>query len=69
MRLRFTVADQNFPSLLEKLNTWNASITSKDENGSQISAVRLSFPFFNFFLDIDVSNKIWYVVIKQLQLN
>ncbi|KAK4764785.1 hypothetical protein SAY86_025875 [Trapa natans] len=39
MRLRFTLTDQNFPSLLEKLNVWSASIRSKDENGSQISAI------------------------------
>ncbi|OWM72588.1 ribosome maturation protein SBDS [Punica granatum] len=39
MRLRFTVAEHNFSSLLEKLDTWNASISSKDENGNQISLI------------------------------
>lgn len=35
MRLRLTVPQQNYSSLLEKLNVWNASIVSKDESATQ----------------------------------
>ena len=41
MRLQLTVPQQNFSSLLEKLNVWNASIVSKDESGGQPSTVSL----------------------------
>lgn len=30
---------QNFPSILEKLNAWNADILTKDESGNQLSVV------------------------------
>jgi len=36
MRLRLAVPEQNFSSLLDKLNTWNASIVSKDESATQM---------------------------------
>uniref|UniRef100_A0A1J3ISK9 Ribosome maturation protein SBDS n=1 Tax=Noccaea caerulescens TaxID=107243 RepID=A0A1J3ISK9_NOCCA len=39
MRLRLTVPVQNFPSLLEKLIEWDASVVSKDESGTQMSTV------------------------------
>uniref|UniRef100_A0A1J3FEA9 Ribosome maturation protein SBDS n=1 Tax=Noccaea caerulescens TaxID=107243 RepID=A0A1J3FEA9_NOCCA len=39
MRLRLTVPLQNFPSLLEKLKEWDASVVSKDESGTQMSTV------------------------------
>ena len=39
MRLRIGVPEKDFASLLEKLNVWNASITSKDESGSHPSVV------------------------------
>ncbi|CAA7024444.1 unnamed protein product [Microthlaspi erraticum] len=39
MRLRLTVPVQNFPSLLEKLKEWDASVVSKDESGTQMSTV------------------------------
>ncbi|KAL6952828.1 hypothetical protein U1Q18_047096 [Sarracenia purpurea var. burkii] len=39
MRLRLTVQEHNFSALSEKLNTWNASIMSKDESGNQLSIV------------------------------
>lgn len=39
MRLRLIVPDHEFSSLSEKLTTWNASIISKDQSGSQISTV------------------------------
>ncbi|KAJ9675134.1 hypothetical protein PVL29_024186 [Vitis rotundifolia] len=39
MRLRLTVPQQNFSSLLEKLNVWNGSIVSKDESGGQLSII------------------------------
>ncbi|KAK9735050.1 hypothetical protein RND81_04G180500 [Saponaria officinalis] len=39
MRLRITIPQQNFSSLLEKLNAWDADIVSKEESGSQFSAI------------------------------
>ncbi|CAH2035525.1 unnamed protein product [Thlaspi arvense] len=39
MRLRLTVPVQNFPSLLDKLKEWEASVVSKDESGTQMSTV------------------------------
>lgn len=39
MRLRLIVSEKSYPSLLEKLNTWNANIISKDESGDQPSIV------------------------------
>jgi len=39
MRLRITADQQNFPSILEKLNAWNADIVTKDESGNQLSIV------------------------------
>ncbi|XP_009368386.2 ribosome maturation protein SBDS [Pyrus x bretschneideri] len=39
MRLRLIVPDHEFSSLSEKLTTWNASIISKDQSGSQISTI------------------------------
>ncbi|GFS31008.1 sequence-specific DNA binding transcription factor [Actinidia rufa] len=39
MRLRLTIPEQNFSSLLEKLNSWNSSIISKDESGNQLSII------------------------------
>ncbi|KAJ8426934.1 hypothetical protein Cgig2_001115 [Carnegiea gigantea] len=39
MRLRITADQQNFPSILEKLNAWNADILTKDESGNQLSVV------------------------------
>lgn len=39
MRLRMTVAQQNFPSILEKLNTWSGEIVAKDESGNQLSVI------------------------------
>lgn len=41
MRLRLTVPVQNFPSLLEKLKEWEASVVSKDESGTQMSTVMI----------------------------
>lgn len=41
MRLRLTVPVQNFPSLLEKLKEWDASVVSKDESGTQMSTVMI----------------------------
>lgn len=41
MRLRLTVPEQEFSSISEKLNTWNASIVSKDESGNHLSIVSL----------------------------
>ncbi|KAA8538332.1 hypothetical protein F0562_027845 [Nyssa sinensis] len=51
MRLRLAVPEQNFSSLLEKLNAWNASIVSKDETGSQLSIICEVEP--GFFRDCD----------------
>lgn len=39
MRLRITADQQSFPSILEKLNAWNADILTKDESGNQLSIV------------------------------
>ncbi|XVF39152.1 hypothetical protein PTKIN_Ptkin01aG0013000 [Pterospermum kingtungense] len=39
MRLRLTVPGQNFHTLCEKLNEWNATVVSKDESGSQPSVI------------------------------
>lgn len=36
MRLKLTVPEQDFSSLSEKLNTWNAIIVSKDGSGNQL---------------------------------
>lgn len=41
MRLRLTVPEQEFSSISEKLNTWNACIVSKDESGNHLSIVSL----------------------------
>lgn len=43
MRLRLTVPAQNFPSLLEKLKEWDASVVSKDESGTQMSTVMIFY--------------------------
>ncbi|CAK9134243.1 unnamed protein product [Ilex paraguariensis] len=51
MRLRLTVPEQNFSSVLEKLNTWNASVVSRDESGSQLSVICEIDP--GFFRDCD----------------
>lgn len=39
MRLRLNVPEEGFSSLMEKLNSWNAKIVSKDQAGSQLSVV------------------------------
>ncbi|XP_022975304.1 ribosome maturation protein SBDS [Cucurbita maxima] len=39
MRIRYTVPEQNFPSLLDKLNSWSASIISNDQSGNQQRSV------------------------------
>ncbi|KAK6939973.1 Ribosome maturation protein SDO1/SBDS, C-terminal domain [Dillenia turbinata] len=39
MRLRLTVSGQKFGSLLEKLDSWEVSVVSKDESGSQLSII------------------------------
>ncbi|XP_009384217.2 uncharacterized protein LOC135652410 [Musa acuminata AAA Group] len=39
MRLRLIVPEKNIPTLMEKLNVWNATVTSKDESGSHPSVV------------------------------
>ncbi|EEF42033.1 ribosome maturation protein SBDS [Ricinus communis] len=39
MRLRLAISEPNISSLLEKLNTWNATVVSKDESGSQLSVI------------------------------
>ncbi|CAA2975824.1 ribosome maturation SBDS [Olea europaea subsp. europaea] len=39
MRLRLTVPEQNTSSLFEKINNWNASISSREESGSQLSLI------------------------------
>uniref|UniRef100_A0A2P2JHJ4 Ribosome maturation protein SBDS n=1 Tax=Rhizophora mucronata TaxID=61149 RepID=A0A2P2JHJ4_RHIMU len=52
MRLRITVLEPGFSSLLEDLNTWNVTIVSKDESGSQISIVCEMDP--GFFRDCDI---------------
>lgn len=39
MRVRLTVPEQNYSSLLEKLNQWNASIVTKEGSGNQQSVV------------------------------
>ncbi|KAL9255594.1 Ribosome maturation protein SBDS-like protein [Drosera capensis] len=39
MRLRITVPEQNFTSLMEKLNSWSANITSKEESANQVSVI------------------------------
>ena len=47
MRIRYTVPEQNFPSLLDKLNAWSASIISNDPSGNQqrsIVSLSLLFP-------------------------
>lgn len=43
MRLRLTVPEKHFHSLMEKLNDWSASIISKDEAGSLPSVVSFLF--------------------------
>lgn len=42
MRLRLTVPEPQFSSLMEKLNAWNANIVSKDQSGNQISVVSMN---------------------------
>ncbi|XP_010270397.1 PREDICTED: ribosome maturation protein SBDS [Nelumbo nucifera] len=39
MRIRLTVLEKNFSSIMDKLNACNASIVSKDESGNQLSVV------------------------------
>ncbi|KNA17875.1 hypothetical protein SOVF_075930 [Spinacia oleracea] len=39
MRLRLTVGEQNFSTVLEKLGTWNGEIVTMDESGTQFSVV------------------------------
>ncbi|XP_072999682.1 uncharacterized protein [Typha latifolia] len=39
MRLRLVIPEKNLSALMEKLNGWNVSITSKDESGNQPSVV------------------------------
>ncbi|KAJ4841696.1 hypothetical protein Tsubulata_002109 [Turnera subulata] len=39
MRLRLTVTPSNLSSLVGKLNSWNATITSRDESDSQIFVI------------------------------
>ncbi|KAK9162574.1 hypothetical protein Syun_003476 [Stephania yunnanensis] len=51
MRLRITLPGNQFSSLTEKLNSWNANIVSKDETGNQLSAVCEIDP--GFFRDCD----------------
>ncbi|KAK1276581.1 hypothetical protein QJS04_geneDACA016785 [Acorus gramineus] len=51
MRLRLVIPIRNFTSLMEKLNTWNAVITSKDESGDQSSVVFEMDP--GFFRECD----------------
>ncbi|KAG6388610.1 hypothetical protein SASPL_150042 [Salvia splendens] len=51
MRLRLTVPEKNMPSLLEKINGWNATIVSRDESGSQLSVICELEP--GFFRDCD----------------
>lgn len=46
MRLRLTVPEQEFSSISEKLNTWNASIVSKDESGNHLSIMCEMDPCF-----------------------
>lgn len=41
MRLRLTVPEGNLSVLMEKLNSWNASIISKDESADHQSVVSL----------------------------
>ncbi|GAB4831571.1 hypothetical protein Ancab_005583 [Ancistrocladus abbreviatus] len=51
MRLRITIPGENFASLLEKLNSWSANITTKDETASQLSVICEMEP--GFFRDCD----------------
>ncbi|XP_056686389.1 uncharacterized protein [Spinacia oleracea] len=37
MRLRLTVGEKNFSTILEKLGTWNGEIVTMDESGTQFS--------------------------------
>ncbi|XP_056697402.1 uncharacterized protein [Spinacia oleracea] len=37
MRLRLTVGEQNFSTVLEKIGTWNGEIVTMDESGTQFS--------------------------------
>ncbi|CAA0813399.1 sequence-specific DNA binding transcription factors [Striga hermonthica] len=39
MRLRLTVPGENISSLVEKLNSWNATNISREESGSKLSVV------------------------------
>ncbi|KNA12778.1 hypothetical protein SOVF_122540 [Spinacia oleracea] len=39
MRLRLTVGEKNFSTILEKLGTWNGEIVTMDESGTQFSVV------------------------------
>ncbi|GAV69137.1 SBDS domain-containing protein/SBDS_C domain-containing protein [Cephalotus follicularis] len=51
MRVKLNVPEQNFTTLMEKLNVWNASIVSKDESGIQLSVICEVDP--GFFRDCD----------------
>lgn len=68
MRLRFMVPPgPNFTSLLEKLDTWNAVIVSKDESGTQFSAVSLLILLTLVFLIIaDVNHHLCFRTVKLL---
>ncbi|XP_043722083.1 ribosome maturation protein SBDS [Telopea speciosissima] len=39
MRLRLTVPENHFSSVMEKLNSWNGNVVSKDESGNQLHVV------------------------------
>lgn len=51
MRLRVIVPEPKFSSIFEKLSEWHATIVSKDESGSQLSAICEIDP--GFFRDCD----------------
>ncbi|KAF8411700.1 hypothetical protein HHK36_004258 [Tetracentron sinense] len=51
MRVRLTLPEKSFSSLMEKLSSWSASVVSKDESGSQLSVVCEIEP--GFFRDCD----------------
>lgn len=52
MRLRLTIAEPKFSTLVEKLNIWNGTIVSKDQSGSQLSVICELDP--GFFRECDV---------------
>ncbi|XP_037496050.1 ribosome maturation protein SBDS isoform X2 [Jatropha curcas] len=56
MRLRLNIAEPNLSTLLEKLSTWNATIVSKDESGSQLSIICELDPCFFRECDVMVRN-------------